>query len=260
MLQNKKVIITGGASGIGEQAVRLFQKNGAKVVIADMNEDNGTALANELGEGVSFIKVDLSIPEEIEQMIASAVETLGGLDTLINNAGFGTYGRTHLIEPETWYKVMEVNLNALFHTCRHAIPHLMETGGNIINTASVSGTRADYGFNAYAAAKGGVINYTRNLALDYATDNIRVNSISPGLIKTPLTGPLTGQPEAYREYMHNIPMARAGEPQEIAKVMLFLASDLASFVTGQNICVDGGASAWNGQPRFTEIFGDVTIP
>ncbi|MBW4935386.1 meso-2,3-butanediol dehydrogenase [Marinobacter sp. F4206] len=260
MLQNKKVIITGGASGIGEQAVRLFQKNGAKVVIADMNEDNGTALANELGEGVSFIKVDLSIPEEIEQMIASAVETLGGLDILINNAGFGTYGRTHIIAPETWYKVMEVNLNALFHTCRHAIPHLMKNGGSIINTASVSGTRADYGFNAYAAAKGGVINYTRNLALDYATDNIRVNSISPGLIKTPLTGPLTGQPDAYREYMHNIPMSRAGEPQEIAKVMLFLASDLASYLTGQNLCVDGGASAWNGQPRFTEIFGDVTIP
>lgn len=260
MLQNKKVIITGGASGIGEQAVRLFKENGAKVVIADMNAEGGAALASELGEGVSFVKVDLSEPAQIEQMIASAVEILGGLDSLINNAGFGTYGRTHIIEPETWYKVMEVNLNALFHTCRHAIPHLMKNGGTIINTASVSGTRADYGFNAYAAAKGGVINYTRNLALDYAKDNIRVNSVSPGLIKTPLTGPLTGQPEAYKEYLHNIPMSRAGEPIEIAKVMLFLASDLASFMSGQNLCVDGGASAWNGQPRFTEIFGDVTIP
>lgn len=260
MLQNKKAIITGGASGIGEQTVRLFHRNGAAVVIADMNEEKGTALANELGDGVSFVKVDLSVPEEIQNMIASAVEALGGLDILINNAGFGTYGRTHIIEPETWYKVMEVNLNALFHTCRHALPHLMKKGGSIINTASVSGTRADYGFNAYAAAKGGVINYTRNLALDYATDNIRVNSISPGLIKTPLTGPLTGQPEAYSEYLHNIPMSRAGEPEEIAKVMLFLASDLASFVTGQNLCVDGGASAWNGQPRFTKIFGDITIP
>ncbi|MDO3720262.1 SDR family oxidoreductase [Marinobacter sp. chi1] len=261
MLQNKKAIITGGASGIGAQTVRLFHENGANVVIADMNEELGTALAKELGDGVFFVKVDLSQPEEIEKMVSFATETLGGLDILINNAGFGTYGRTHIIEPETWYKVMEVNLNALFHTCRHAIPHLMNNGGgSIINTASVSGTRADYGFNAYAAAKGGVINYTRNLALDYATDNIRVNSVSPGLIKTPLTGPLTGQPDAYKEYLHNIPMSRAGEPEEIAKVMLFLASDLASYVTGQNLCVDGGSSAWNGQPRFTKIFGDVTIP
>lgn len=260
MLQNKKAIITGGASGIGAEAVRRFHENGASVVIADMNEEGGAALANELGEGVSFVKVDLSVPDDIEKMIASSVEILGGLDILVNNAGFGTYGRTHLIEPETWYKVMEVNLNALFHTCRHAIPHLMENGGNIINTASVSGNRADYGFNAYAAAKGGVINYTRNLALDYALDNIRVNSISPGLIKTPLTTPLTSQTQANVEYLHNIPMSRAGNPVEIANTMLFLASDLASYITGQNICVDGGTSAWNGQPRFTKIFGDVTIP
>ncbi|SDW97906.1 SDR family NAD(P)-dependent oxidoreductase [Marinobacter mobilis] len=260
MLQNKKAIITGGASGIGAQAVRLFQANGADVVIADMNEDSGLALASELGAGVSFVKVDLSVPDDIENMIASAIEILGGLDILVNNAGFGTYGRTHIIEPETWYKVMEVNLNALFHTCRHALPHMMKSGGSIINTASVSGTRADYGFNAYAAAKGGVINYTRNLALDYALDNIRVNSISPGLIKTPLTGPLTGHPDAYEQYLHNIPMSRAGEPEEIAKVMLFLASDLASYVNGQNINVDGGVTGWNGQPRFTKLFGDVTIP
>lgn len=260
MLENKKVIITGGASGIGAAAVRRFHENGARVVIADMNENGGTALANELGSDVFFVRVDLSVPEDIEKMIASALELLGGLDVLVNNAGFGTYGRTHLIEPETWYKVMEVNLNALFHTCRHALPHLMKNGGSIINTASISGTRADYGFNAYAAAKAGVINYTRNLALDYAEDNIRVNSVSPGLIKTPLTNPLTSHPQALTEYEHNIPMGRAGEPTEIANAMLFLASDLASYITGQNLGIDGGSSAWNGQPRFSRIFGDVTIP
>jgi meso-butanediol dehydrogenase/(S,S)-butanediol dehydrogenase/diacetyl reductase len=141
------------------------------------------------------------------------------------------------------------------------VPHLMKQGGgSIINTASISGTRADYGFNAYAAAKGGVLNYTRNLALDYALDGIRVNAISPGLIETPLTGPLRGHPDSLQAYMDNIPMSRAGQPEEIAKVMLFLASDLASYVTGQEIAVDGGVTAWNGQPRFTRIFGDVTIP
>ncbi|MFG0723370.1 SDR family NAD(P)-dependent oxidoreductase [Pseudomonas sp. GLN_6] len=259
LLNNKKVIITGGASGIGEQAVRLFIEQGARVVIADMNVERGQALADELGQNAGFCQVDLSQPQQIEAMVQQAVEFLGGLDVLINNAGYGIYGRTHLIDPADWYKIIEVNLNALFQTCRHALPHLMKQGGSIINTASVSGTRADYGFNAYAAAKGGVLNYTRNLALDYATDGIRVNAISPGLIETPLTTPLRGHPGALAEYLHNIPMARAGQPDEIAKVMLFLASDLASYVTGQEIAVDGGVTAWNGQPRFPHHFGDTII-
>jgi len=260
MLENKRAIVTGGASGIGAATVRLFLAEGAKVVIADMNAEKGEALAAELGDKVHFCAVDLARPEQIEAMIGQAVEFLGGLDILVNNAGYGTFGRTHLVDPKVWHNVIDVNLNALFHTCRHALPHLMKQGGSIINTASVSGTRADYGFNAYAAAKGGVINYTRNLALDYALDNIRVNAISPGLIETPLTGPLMGHPDSLQSYMDNIPMSRAGQPEEIAKVMLFLASDLASYVTGQEIAVDGGTTAWNGQPRFTRIFGDVTIP
>ncbi|MEH6486219.1 MULTISPECIES: SDR family oxidoreductase [Pseudomonas] len=259
LLNNKKAIITGGASGIGEQAVRLFVEHGARVVIADMNAERGQALAAELGEVVTFCEVNLAAPEQIIGMIGQAVDSLGGLDILVNNAGYGIYGRTHLIDPQDWYKIIEVNLNALFHTCRHAIPHLMKQGGSIINTASISGTRADYGFNAYAAAKGGVINYTRSLALDYALDNIRVNAISPGLIETPLTTPLRGHPDVLNNYMNNIPMSRAGVPMEIAKVMLFLASDLASYVTGQELAVDGGVTAWNGQPRFTQHFGDTVI-
>jgi meso-butanediol dehydrogenase/(S,S)-butanediol dehydrogenase/diacetyl reductase len=260
ILANKRAIITGGASGIGQQAVRLFLAEGAKVVIADMNAENGKALAAELGNNVHFCNVDLARPEQIETMIDQAVAFLGGLDILVNNAGYGTFGRTHLVDPAVWQNVIDVNLNALFHTCRHALPHLMQQGGSIVNTASVSGTRADYGFNAYAAAKGGVINYTRNLALDYALDNIRVNAVSPGLIETPLTGPLRGNPDSLQAYMDNIPMSRAGQPEEVAKVILFLASDLASYVTGQELAVDGGVTAWNGQPRFTRIFGDITIP
>jgi len=260
MLVDKKAIVTGGASGIGEQAVRLFLEQGASVVIADVNEEKGEALAGELGDRVHFYRVDLSDADQIEAMVNRAVETLGGLDILVNNAGFGGYGRTHLIDPAFWQSVIDVNLNALFHTCRHCVPHMMERGGSIVNTASVSGTRADYGFNAYAAAKGGVINYTRNLALDYALDNIRVNAVSPGLIETPLTSPLRDNPEVYESYLNNIPMSRAGQPEEIAKVILFLVSDLASYVTGQDLAVDGGVTAWNGQPRFTRILGDITIP
>ncbi|MGV9711163.1 SDR family NAD(P)-dependent oxidoreductase [Gordonia sp. NPDC003424] len=259
MLENKKAIVTGGANGIGEQTVRLFLEEGASVVIADMNAERGKQLADELGSKAAFVEVDLSAQEQIGPMIEQAVGFLGGLDILVNNAGFGIFGRTHLIDPEDWYRIIEVNLNALFHTCRHAVPHMMEQGGSIINTASVSGTRADYGFNAYAAAKGGVINYTRNLALDYALDNIRVNCISPGLIETQLTGPLRGHPDAFQSYMDNIPMSRVGSPKEIANVMLFLASDLASYVTGQEIPVDGGVTAWNGQPRFLKHFGDTVV-
>jgi meso-butanediol dehydrogenase/(S,S)-butanediol dehydrogenase/diacetyl reductase len=260
MLTDKKAIITGGASGIGEQTVRLFLEQGASVVIADVNVEKGEALADELGDGVHFCSVDLSDADQIEAMVGQAVETLGGLDILVNNAGFGGYGRTHLVDPAFWQLVMDVNLNALFHTCRHCIPHMMEKGGSIVNTASVSGTRADYGFNAYSAAKGGVLNYTRNLALDYAEDNIRANAVSPGFILTPLTGVMQGNPEIMQTYLDTIPMGRAGQPEEIAQVILFLASDLASFVTGQELAVDGGVTAWNGQPRFTRILGDITIP
>lgn len=259
-LDNKKAIVTGGASGIGEQTVRLFLEEGASVVIADVNEEKGEALSAELGEKVHFCKVDLSDSAQIEPMVEQALECLGGLDILINNAGFGGYGRTHLVDPAFWQAVVEVNLNAVFHMCRHCLPHLMKQGGSIVNTASVSGTRADYGFNAYAAAKGGLINYSRNLALDYALDNIRVNVVSPGFIYTPLTQVLKDNPEVHQAYLDNIPMGRAGKPEEIAKVMLFLVSDLASYVNGQEIAVDGGVTAWNGQPRFTRLLGDITIP
>jgi meso-butanediol dehydrogenase/(S,S)-butanediol dehydrogenase/diacetyl reductase len=260
MVENKRVILTGGASGIGAAAVKMFIAHGASVVIADKNAENGEALAAELGDKAHFCSVDLSHPDEIEAMVNQAVEFLGGLDCLINNAGYGTYGRTHIVDPAVWQNIIEVNLNALFHTCRHSLPHLMKQGGSIINTSSISGTRADYGFHAYAAAKGGVINYTRNLALDYALDGIRANVVSPGLIETPLTVPLRGHPDALKAYMDNIPMSRAGQPDELAGVMLFLASDLASYVTGQEICVDGGVTCWNGQPRWTRIFGDITVP
>ena len=260
MLENKKAIVTGGASGIGEQIVRLFHAQGAAVVIADINREAGSKLAEELGERAFCVAVDLSEPEDIKRMIHESMEALGGLDILINNAGFGTYGRTHLGDPAVWSKIIDVNLNALFHTCRHALPHLMKRGGSIINTASISGLAADYGFHAYAAAKGGVINYTRNLAVDYATDNIRVNCVSPGLIDTPLTTPMTGNPEVLGVFEQNIPMRRPGQPREVANTFLYLASDMSSYVTGQNIVVDGGMTAWNGQPRYADIFGDVTIP
>ena len=260
LLQGKRAIVTGGASGIGEKVVQLFLEQGAGVVIADVNAVKVEALAAALGDDACFCHVDLMDPGQIESVVDEAVSTLGGLDILVNNAGFGAYGRTHLVDPAVWQAVIDVNLNALFHTCRHSLPHLMKQGGSIVNTASVSGTRADYGFHAYAAAKGGVINYTRNLALDYALDNIRVNAVSPGFIETPLTTLMSSTPEIVEAYAEHIPMGRAGQPGEVANAILFLASDLASYITGQELCADGGITAWNGQPRFTRILGDITVP
>ena len=259
-LSGKKAIITGGASGIGEATVRLFAEEGAKIVIVDINQEKGNAIADELGDNVWFHMTDLAIPDQIEIMASAAVEWLGGLDILVNNAGFGTYGRTHIVDPAVWHSIIDVNLNALFHTCRHLVPHMMKKGGAIINTASVSGTRADYGLHAYAAAKGGVINYTRNLALDYARDGIRVNAVSPGFIETPLTAPWIDNPEVYQAYMDNIPMGRSGQPREIANAIAFLASDKASYITGQELAIDGGTTCWNGQPNFFNLVGDITVP
>ncbi len=259
-LENKRVIVTGGSTGIGEMTVRQFIREGAQVVIVNRNAEAGEKLAAELGDRAHACPADVSKPEQVEAMVAQAVEILGGLDVLVNNAGFGGYGRTHVVDPDFWQSVIDVNLNAVFHTCRHSIPHLLKQGGSIINTASISGIAGDYGFNAYAAAKGGVINYTRNLALDYATDGIRVNAVCPGLIETPLTGVLLDNPEITQAFRDNIPMQRPGQPEEIANVILFLASDLASYITGQAIIADGGITAWNGQPRYTKILGDITIP
>jgi len=260
-LKGKVALITGGASGIGAATVKEFVEQGAKVMVADLNEADGVALADSLGAAASFIKVDVSDSEQIRQMVEATIERFGKIDVLFNNAGIGVYGRTHVLSPEVWDKVMRVDIDSIFHVCRFALPHMMAAGGGvIINTASVSGIRGDYGYSVYAAAKGAVVNYTRNLALDYGRDNIRVNAVCPGLIETPLTGPLTAHPGIFNQSKQNTPLGRPGRPGEVAKVVAFLASDDASYVTGNIMQVDGGVMAWTGQYDAYRELGDITIP
>ncbi len=252
-------VITGAASGIGAATARRFACEGARLVLGDVHDAAAEALAGELaraGASVAYRHTDVCELAAVEALMQAAVDRYGRLDIVFNNAGTGAYGKTPDLDPQVWHHVIAVDLDAVFYGCRAAIPHLRAAGGGVIvNTASISGLFGDYGLAAYNAAKGGVMNYTRTLAIDHARENIRVNAICPGPIDTPLLAPVLALPGAREEYAKLIPMGRIGRPEEVAGVVAFLASDDASFVTGAAIVVDGGVTAATGQPSFTRLMG-----
>ena len=252
--QDKVAVVTGGASGIGAATVRLLVAEGAKVAVIDINESMGHALTEGLDEGrTHFIRCDVSDRDALQAAIREAHQRFGRLDILFNNAGIGCFGQTPDLDPEVWEKVIAIDLSAVFYACRVAIPLMREGGGGaIVNTASISGLAADFGFTAYNAAKGAVINYTKALAIDHARDNIRVNALCPGLIDTPLTAVAKQMSGVLDVWLESIPMGRAGTPEEMAKVAAFLASDDASYVTGAIMVADGGKTAGTGQPNLAK--------
>ena len=247
--QGRNAIVTGGASGIGAATTRRLVSEGAKVLIADRDLEKGEAMAAELA-GVTFQPCDLAEPSQIAALINRAEEIFGGLDILFNNAGIGgSNADTTALDPAIWRQVMAINIDAVFHACRHAIPLMRKQGGGVVvNTASISGLGGDHNFTAYNASKAAVINYTRSLALDHAKDNIRVNAICPGLIATALTSGLQQQTALLEHWTGRIPMRRAGSAEEMANVVCFLASDEASYMTGSIVVADGGVTAGTGQP------------
>lgn len=249
-------VITGAASGIGAATARLFASEGAKLVLADINIDDAKSLAGELPDAVAK-ECDVSKREQVEALVEFALSTYGQIDILFNNAGIGSYGSTAEMSVEQWENVIAVDLHSVFYACRAAIPH-MKPGSAIVNTASISGLFGDYRFAAYNAAKGGVVNYTRALAMDHARGGIRVNALCPGLVDTPITSAMHEIPGLLDDWTSRIPMGRPAQPEEMAEVVAFLASDAASYVTGAIIAADGGTTACTGQPNVAN-FADLPI-
>jgi NAD(P)-dependent dehydrogenase (short-subunit alcohol dehydrogenase family) len=249
-LDGKVAVITGGGSGIGRVASLLFASEGASVVVADVVTDQAESAAAEIvaaGGSATAVSVDVSDQAQVESMVATAVSTHGGLHVLFNNAGIFPDDDGGVLEtpPDTWTKVMEVNLKGVWLGCRAAVPAMLESGGgSIINVASfVALVGAATAQIAYTASKGGVLAMTREVAVEFARKGIRANSICPGPIETPLLAELLADPARRERRLVHIPMGRFGRPEEIAKAALFLASDEASFVTGSALVVDGGITA-----------------
>jgi meso-butanediol dehydrogenase/(S,S)-butanediol dehydrogenase/diacetyl reductase len=241
MLENKVAIVTGGSTGIGKATVAKYREYGAEVVIANRSADAGQETAEELG--CTFTQCDVAEYDQVEALVEATVEKYGQLDVMVNNAGIGRVGTVEEMALDDWHDVMRINLNGVMHGTRAALPHLKESEGSIINIASIYGLVAAPEATAYAAAKGGIINFTRSVAIDYAKENVRVNSICPGFVETPMTKP-SFEDEAFYEYVHGqTPIGRVAQPEEIAGLAMFLASEEASYITGTNIPVDGGWTA-----------------
>lgn len=241
-LQNKVAVITGGASGIGAATARLFVKEGAKVVLVDLNEEKGNAFEAELKEQNAealFIKANITSEEEVAKVFKQTIETFGKVDVVFNNAGIGRVHSSHDLEYSEWRNTVNVDLDGVFLVAREAIREFLKAdGGVIVNTASMYGWVGSPGSAAYNAAKGGVINLTRSLALEYAEQNIRINALCPGFIDTPII------PEESKEALRSMtPMKRLGKDEEMAKAVLFMSCDDSSFMTGNTLTVDGGYTA-----------------
>jgi NAD(P)-dependent dehydrogenase (short-subunit alcohol dehydrogenase family) len=249
-LDGKVAVITGAGSGIGRVAASLFAAEGARVVVADVVADHADAAVAEIveaGGSALAVTVDVSDEAQVAAMVAAAVGTYGGLHVLFNNAGIFPADDGGILDtpPETWHRVMEVNLKGVWLGCRAAVPAMLDSGGgSIVNVASfVALVGAATAQMAYTASKGGVLAMTRELAVEYARKGIRANSICPGPIETPLLAELLSDPERRQRRLVHIPIGRFGRPEEIARAALFLASDDASFVTGSALVVDGGITA-----------------
>jgi dihydroanticapsin dehydrogenase len=246
-LEGKKAIITGAATGIGAVTAQMFAQEGAAVVVADVNEEAGeqtVAGIRDQGGEAHFVRTDVTQESEIAALVTKGAEALDGLDVLFNNAGAQRSGPVTEFEQAQWDLLMAVNPRSCFLAIKHAVPVMRERGGSIINMSSLAAVKGGAGLTAYAASKGAIVAFTKALAAELAPDGIRVNCVCPGWIDTPFNQPaidfMGGQEELEQTVRRIVPMRRQGTPEEIAPIVVYLASDGSSYMTGQALVVDGG--------------------
>ncbi|MBB6124004.1 SDR family oxidoreductase [Sphingobium subterraneum] len=247
-IAGKVALVTGAASGLGDAIVRRFHEEGATVVLTDIDEANGTALANELGARTDFLQLDVTSEENWIAVFAAIASRHGRLDVLVNCAGITTYGSVEEVTLDAFRHEMDVDLVGPFLGCKHVVPLMRKTGGSVINISSMASIRAEHYLVAYNAAKAGVTHMTKSVALHYARAGygMRCNSVHPGVIHTPILDKVLAQAEdpdaLYAEWLALHPIGRIGKPEEVAALCLYLASDESAFATGAEFVLDGGSS------------------
>lgn len=243
-LKDKVAIVTGGASGIGLATIKAFVEKGAKVVLADFNEEAGNAKTDELrnaGHDVTFVKVDVADEKSVENMVKTTVDTYGKLDIIFNNAGIGSLDTMHELTDEDYQRTISINQDGVFYGSKYAVREMLKTGGGvIINTASILGLVGEPSAFAYNASKGAVHLMTKSMALAYAKDNIRVGAVAPGYVESGMVNP-ENLGDHYKGLVDLHPIGRLGRPEEIAHAVVFIVEN--EFFTGQTITVDGGYTA-----------------
>ncbi len=247
-LDNRVALISGGARGMGAAEAKMFAAEGAKVVIGDVLDEDGRqteAAINELGGECLFVHLEVTDEGSWTRAIAETISRFGKLDILVNNAGVGGGGA--IVENttvEAWDRVMDINAKGVFLGTKAAIPEMRRAGGgSIINISSIYGLVGSGGSSAYHASKGAVRLLTKSTAIQYASEGIRVNSVHPGIIDTPMTEAILADPERNQRWISGTPLGRRGEPEDVAYGVLFLASDESSFMTGSELVIDGGWTA-----------------
>lgn len=252
-LDGKVAIVTGGASGIGRRTAEVFVEEGARVVIADLSAEGIGEVVAKLGHNhVDGVVMDVRDEDAVKALVAQTVRRFGRLDVAVNNAGVGGFAPIHQYPLEDWDRVMGVTLTGVFLCIKHEAARLIEqgSGGSIINIASLNSIQPTEGFAAYCSAKAGVAMLTKVAALELGRHRIRVNAIGPGLIHTPATAGLTAVPGLEDAFIHEAPIGRAGEPDDVAHLAVYLAADESSLMTGQTLYIDGGASL----KKYPELF------